>query len=338
MTWGIFTKAIEDVELEKGNQAQILCVLFARAGSKREFTEQAAQSWIDGKRRCQPSRYFPEKTITNQKGAYDFFRRRPESKLKNLQQIFRQKKDVDSPIDCETEDMDRFCWSLVNQFLDFLGFQRLDLPRADISQENFGGVAEDEIDGNADVGQNPEQVSLDETPTEQMRKLFEQSVANYNIATYICKLSDYLIEEPFYAGDILAFVDFVQTNVLAKYVAHQNNIIFRKISEFNFKLKSYSGFLGMIQLSISEKYGIMLKLGGLNNEIISLVDTDCEEIKDNLDGKISIEGDETNEALILELEGKLKQLDFLRTILLLYKQLCDLFEEICPGKTILVFQ
>ena len=338
MTWGIFMNAIKEAELVNGTREQILVALFKNAGREKEFSEQAARKWISGDRNCKVSSYFSNGTITNQEGAYRFFRRRPEDKLKKLQQIFRSKKGVNSPIDCETENMDRFCWSLVNQFLDLLGFQRLELPDSDILQENSGGVAEDKVDGNADVGQNPEQVSFGGTPTEQMSKLFEQAVANYNIATYICKLSDYLTEEPFYAGDILAFVDFVQTNVLAKYVDQQNEIIYGNISEFSAELETYSGFLGMMKLSISEKYGIIIKMMGLNNEIISLLDADYEEVKNNLDEEISKKEDDANESAVLELKGKLTQLDILRTVLSSHKQLCDLFEEICPGKTIFVFQ
>ena len=386
MTLSTFTKAIEESELENGTQAQILISLFKSSGyiSRTDdgISESTAKKWIDGTRNCKVSSYFPDNKLVNPEGAYKFFRRRPEDRLRKLQQIFRKEKDDNSPIDCETEDMDRFCWSLLNEFLDLLKFQRLELPTSDIPQENIGSIAKDELNRNVDAGQNPaivseelshpmkcvslknesqfsngckendvidistdsdyhkktEPASLGETAAEQMSKLFEQAVGNYNIATYICKLSDYLIEEPFYAGDIFDFVDFIQTNVLSKYVGQQNEVIFKKISEFNLKLKSYCSFLGMIRLFISEKYGIMLKKAGLNNEIISLIDTDYEEIKNKLDGKISINGDEINEASVLELEERLTQLDFLRNILLAHKQLCDLFEEICSGKTILVFQ
>ncbi len=310
MTWGIFMSAMEEAELESGTQAQVLCNLFARAGSKREFTEQTAQSWIDEKRHCQPSRYFSDKTITNPNGAYNFFRRRPESKLKNLQQIFRQKKDVDSPIDCETEDMDRFCWSLVNQFLDLLGFQRLELPGADISQENSGGVAEDEIDGNADVGQNPEQV---------------------------CNLSDYLNGEAFYGGDIFAFNDAIENNSLSRFLCEQNEKIYKMISEFREALKNYSGFMGMIRFSISEKYGFMWELNKSHDEIISFIDNECNEIKDNLEKRVSIKKEAINKSSVSNPEEDLAQLTFIGSIIQSHKQMIELFGEICPGKSLLVF-
>ena len=337
MTWGIFMSAMEEAELESGTQAQVLCNLFARAGSKREFTEQTAQSWIDEKRHCQPSRYFSDKTITNPNGAYNFFRRRPESKLKNLQQIFRQKKDVDSPIDCETEDMDRFCWSLVNQFLDLLGFQRLELPGADISQENSGGVAEDEIDGNADVGQNPEQVSFGGTPTEQMRGIFEKAVMDYKIANYICNLSDYLNGEAFYGGDIFAFNDAIENNILSRFLCEQNEKIYKMISEFREALKNYSGFMGMIRFSISEKYGFMWELNKSHDEIISFIDNECNEIKGNLEKRVSIKKEAINKSSVSNPEEDLAQLTFIGSIIQSHKQMIELFGEICPGKSLLVF-
>lgn len=137
MTWDIFTKAIKEVDLENGTQVQILISLFKSAGyivTKDEgISESAAKKWIDGTRNCKASIYFPDNKLGNPEGAYKFFRRRPDGKLRKLQQIFGKEKDDDSPIDCETEDMDRFCWSLVNQFLDILGFQRIDVPTSDMS-------------------------------------------------------------------------------------------------------------------------------------------------------------------------------------------------------------
>lgn len=53
--------------------------------------------------------------------------------------------------------MDIFCWSLVNQFLDLLEFQRLDMPALEAGQNsevNFS-IVENEIDRNADGEQSP---------------------------------------------------------------------------------------------------------------------------------------------------------------------------------------
>ncbi len=182
-----------------------------------------------------------------------------------------------------------------------------------------------------------EKASLDETPSEQMGKIFEQAVADYNIATYICKLPDYLNGEPYYAGDTFAFVDAIQTDILSKFVNQQGENIFKKISEFTCVLEAYSGFVGMIRLSISEKYGSLLKITGLNCEIINLIDEERNEIKDDFVEKNSTKGD-VNESSLSGVEERLTQLDLVRSILLSHKRLCELFEDICPGKTILVFQ
>lgn len=190
-----------------------------------------------------------------------------------------------------------------------------------------------DINVDVDCLRKQEKVSLGETPFEQMSKIFEQTVANYNIATYICKLPDYLSGESFYAGDAFAFIDEIQTNILSKFVNCQDDNIFKKISEFTLALKAYCGFLGMIRLSVSEKYGIMLKVYGFDNEIISLIDSDCDEVKQTLDREREATGPLTS-----ELEGRINQLEFLHSVFLSHKQLCELFREVCPGKTILVFQ
>ncbi len=386
MTWGIFANAIKESGLESGTPAQILIALFKNAGyiprTEDGISQSTAKKWIDGTRNCKASHYFPDNKLTNPEEAYKFFRRRPDNMVKNLQQIFRTEKDDDSPIDCETKDMDRFCWSLVNQFLDLLGFQRLELPASDIRQENIGGIVEDEINRNVDNGQDPassskelgrplkdvslkngphlskdskendvisnittdsdyheksEQASLGETPTEQMRGIFEKAVMDYNIAVYICKLSDYLSGEPFYGSDIFAFNDVIENKILSRFLCEQNENIYKMISEFKNALKNYSGFLGMIRSSISEVYGFAWIMGASYDEIIGLIDSDCNEIQDNLGEKVSIKREDINESSVSSLEQKLIQLDFIRSILLSHKQISELFGEICPGKTMFVF-
>ena len=134
MTWGTFAKAIRDAQIIKGALWSIIDDLFKAAGCTTELTEAAVKSWIYGRRNCYSITYFPNKVIDNKKVFY-FFRKRPEKKLQDLQKIFQEKADPDSPIDIKTHDLDVFCWSLVNQFLDLLEFQRVDIPESTPSAE-----------------------------------------------------------------------------------------------------------------------------------------------------------------------------------------------------------
>ena len=156
MTWKTFANSIKKSKLMDGNPARIVIALFESAGyiSKKEdgLTEETVRKWFSDDNRCHGFNYFPNGNLENSQGTYKFFRNRPDSKLKNLQKIFRENKDNDSPIDCETKDMDRFCWSLVNQFLDKLGFPRLDMPALDMTLENIADTTEDGIDSNANQG------------------------------------------------------------------------------------------------------------------------------------------------------------------------------------------
>ena len=160
MTWDTFTKAIEESELESGTQAQILLKLFKRAGVtiKKEDTisESTAKKWINGTRKCKVSTYFPDEEYVQKQELYHFFRRRPQNKIEKLQQILCKEIDENSPIDCITKDMDKFCWGLVNQFLDLLGFQRIDMPASDLpSDHEFNpDDIDNEIDENVIVEQS----------------------------------------------------------------------------------------------------------------------------------------------------------------------------------------
>ena len=194
--------------------------------------------------------------------------------------------------------------------------------------------------------QKQKKMSLDKTPSTQMSKIFEQAVADYNIATYICKLPDYLNGESFYAGDIFDFIDTIQTEVLGKFVNQQNEDVFKKISDFRVALDTYSGFLSMIRLSISEEYGILWKMYGSYEEVFCLVNDNYRKAKAELEKEISAKENSQSESStntdeaekkLNRAETKLNQLDFLHSILIAYKQICELYSEICVGKTLLVF-
>ena len=128
MTWGIFANTICSADLVCGNASETLVFLFAAAGTMAECSKTATQKWIDGSRNCKSSKYFPDGKLNNVEDTYKFFRNRPTSKLQNLQKRFQLLDDSDSPIDTMTCELNVFCWSLVNQFLDLLGFQRIDVP------------------------------------------------------------------------------------------------------------------------------------------------------------------------------------------------------------------
>ena len=129
MTWRIFARTICNTKFANLNQWEIILRLFEEAGIKKEAEplEKTIRSWLEGRRHCNGSRYFPSKEIDNMK-VFQFLRKIPEEKLWNIQKEFRLHVDNSSPIDVNTDNLDLFCWSLVNQFLDLLGFLRVDIP------------------------------------------------------------------------------------------------------------------------------------------------------------------------------------------------------------------
>lgn len=142
MSWKDFFTTLKASELfGNTSMAQILIQLFQAAGAVNDFSEDTAKSWINGKRNCKVSTYFPEGKLNNITGAINFFRNRPESNLKKLQKLFR-KIESDNPIDSKTGDMDIFCQSLVNQFLDLLKFKRLDMPDRTASSFNNASMCD----------------------------------------------------------------------------------------------------------------------------------------------------------------------------------------------------
>ncbi len=129
MTWRIFARTICNTKFANLNQWEIILRLFEEAGVKKEAEplEKTIRSWLEGRRHCNGSRYFPSKEIDNLK-VFQFLRKIPDEKLRDIQKEFRQHVDSSSPIDVSTDNLDLFCWSLLNQFLDLLGFLRVDIP------------------------------------------------------------------------------------------------------------------------------------------------------------------------------------------------------------------
>lgn len=130
MTWKDFIVPIRKSGIFGDASYKILLELFEQAGSKIDISDVTAKSWLSGNRNCKATTYFPTGKIDT-KNLFRYFRNRPDSKLKQLQQMFQPKENVapDSPIDVKTDDMDILCWSLVNQFLDLLKFERVDIPQ-----------------------------------------------------------------------------------------------------------------------------------------------------------------------------------------------------------------
>lgn len=130
MTWRTFADAIHASKITDDVPWRIINDMFVEAGYAEGLVEPTVRSWLNEKRKCDGRRYFPNKKIDN-KRVFAFFKNRSEEKLRNLQNIFQKTANADSPIDVKTDNIGVFCWSLVNQFLDLLGFQRVDIPHID---------------------------------------------------------------------------------------------------------------------------------------------------------------------------------------------------------------
>lgn len=138
MTWRIFARTISNTKFVNYSQWKIILCLFQEAGVKKEEEplEKTIRSWLEGRRNCNGARYFPSCKINNKK-VFQFFRKMPEETLKELQRNFKTTEDFNTPIDVNTDNLDQFCWSLVNQLLDLLGFPIVDNPAAP-PQPDFG--------------------------------------------------------------------------------------------------------------------------------------------------------------------------------------------------------
>lgn len=266
----------------------------------------------------------------------------PAQKIKGDTQFLlgRLKEDIESQFREVRKDMDD-CWEEKDYqkfVLTMLGRARKGTSskkKAQRSDHSKRKAIAADVGPSEDCHEKQKKVSRQETLSEQMSGIFEQTVADFNIATYMCKLPDYLNGESFYAGDIFDFISTIQSEILGKFINQQNEDVFKKISDFLVALETYAGFLGVIRWAVSEKYGIMWKTGASYYEVLYLIDDDCNKAKTKLEDEVPSEEGSPNKSSITE--TYLNQLESLRSILSAYKQICDLYSEISTGKTLLVF-
>ncbi len=200
MTWKDFITPIQKSKISGDVSSKILIDLFDSAGSKNEVSLSAAKSWLSRKRNCKTSTYFPSGKV-DAKSLFGYFRYRPDDKLERLQQMFRDETnlDADSPIDVDTNDIDTFCWSHVNQFLDLHGLRRVDVPHTDTpSEATFAETSRLLNDRSADISEDatPDHAqgtpsvlsSIDRTdvPVERNRSIRSMILPHSDDCCYYC--------------------------------------------------------------------------------------------------------------------------------------------------------
>lgn len=89
-------------------------------------------------------------------------------------------------------------------------------------------------------------ISVDETPTDRMIRVFEQAVADHHLVPLLRDLADHIGSRSFFAGDAGAFIDAVREDLSSTFVNLQNEEEFRQIFEFTAALNEYVRCLGML--------------------------------------------------------------------------------------------
>lgn len=324
--FSVFIKALYNEA--GGVQCGFIDDLFKTLDIDIEGIDGLIKNWMAGRNQSYKG-YFKGKNF-NQK-HYDNFLRFLDEKINKrfitIKSVLKTYSDEYLYIDFETDNQETFFESLLNQFKEIVG-----LP----------------IDPNVvpfvrskDTNNNQKKAPQNETPSEQMRKIFEQAVAHHSITGYMCKVADYLIDKPFYSVDIFNFIGTIQTTILEKFVNNQDEEIFKKITEFKIALESYCAFLGMIQTSISECYGFAWRMSKSYDGIIELIRSNKAEMgkalaeEQSMVALMSEEDIESKSAI--ELKTKINQLNFIESIFLRHKDIDSLYSEICNGKTLLVY-
>lgn len=134
VTFDDYIRAIGSANVDNNSSLpKIVINLFNAAKAKKEPSAASAKAWMSGKRICKVISYFPDGVKDfNVKGVYEYFRKRTNEKIIALRNAFY---NIGEGIIKQDGDDDEFCRSLINPFLDFLGFPLIETPLCDGSQQ-----------------------------------------------------------------------------------------------------------------------------------------------------------------------------------------------------------
>jgi len=212
MTFNEYIEAIASVENTTIKKAIIVVDIFKAAGRVRQFEEDTANSWLSGERNCQIRRYFPEGKINNVEGLFKYFRNRTGAFLKSLQEAFRP-INTDKIVQCNIDDMDKFCRSLVNQFTAIFN-----LTWPEWSEESNSGMPKPN----------------NEMPSKQMREIFIDNIKKYTIMEIINKKPVIFDRNDSTAVDI--FINKIRDLILSNKQSNTNATIYPSIKNFTTEL------------------------------------------------------------------------------------------------------
>lgn len=258
MTWKAYIDPIRLILINKAKPKIIMELFETAAGRAMEFGESATKRWYYGEKNCDSYKWFPKGEFDkeNLKNLYDIFRNRPDNKLEKLQQEFRKTTDRNGPIDLETNDMDIFCWSLVNQFLDLLGFQMIDITEILPDKKTISGnqTSDNEKTTSAEgkatgpefnTSENSEKKGMpqNETLPESMLSVFYRNSIGFAIDDFISSPVESIT--PDRIRDIITFIGYIKTKHENKDSPDIKEATYKKIIEFTDILYKYISLLRM---------------------------------------------------------------------------------------------
>lgn len=127
MTFGEYVETLIKSGLLGKNRGKLGVTLFKYAGSRYDVSEESVRAWMHGRRNCDVERYFPERTMNGAGFISGLKELTPKfDSWKKIQNAFREKKtanpmDKDFCVNTETDDRDKFYWSLSIQFQNIFG-------------------------------------------------------------------------------------------------------------------------------------------------------------------------------------------------------------------------
>lgn len=301
------------------------------------ITESAAHNWLTKSNQGFIKCFYSENlTQKHYEKCIEFFNNMIGLRFALVQKDLEINSTFFEYIDFYTLDSDIFFCSLLKQFLYIV-----DVP---ITNNSVLISFIDNIKSNKNTETTfKSKATFDsQDVNSQMCHIFFNAINQFKIAYYIDNLKmlfdfcDLEYTDNNFVNSIFAFKDYIDLEILGRFITYQDNATYTIIKEFNDLLFNFCHCIQILQPSIAEEFSNLYIASDKTDCLFSLCQNEINEIENNIKKVLENDNLDGKEESLNILKQRKVQIGFLITILSNHSQLCSLFEKLSGGKSLLI--
>ena len=301
------------------------------------ISESAAHNWLT-KSNQGFIKHFRSKNLTQKhyEKCIEYFNNMIGLRFELVQKDLEIKSTLFKYVDFYTLDCDIFFCSLLKQFLYIV-----DVP---ITNNSVLISFIDNIKSNKNTETTfKSKATFDSQDVNtQMCHIFLNAINQFKIAYYIDNLKllfdfcDLEYADNNFVNSIFAFKDYIDLEILGRFITYQDSATYTLIKEFNDLLFNFCHCFQILQPSIAEEFSNLYIPSDKTDYFFSLCQSEFNEVENNIKKVLENGNSNGKEEALNILKQRKSQIGFLITILSNHSQLCSLFEKLSGGKSLLI--